>query len=80
MEAVQMIWARVKLYAAATAIGFAAMWQVVVTIRKNERQDIEREQANRRVDALKAAGRIRDDVETDAYIVDRAHEWLHKGD
>lgn len=75
-----MIWGRIKLYLAAVAIGFAAMWRVVVMIRKSERNDIERERASRRVDAMKEAGRIRDDVESDPYIVDRAHEWLRRKD
>jgi uncharacterized membrane protein (UPF0182 family) len=72
--------ARLKLYLAAVAVGFAAMWQVVRVIRKSERNDIERERASRRVDAMREAGRIRDDVESDPYIVDRAHEWLRRKD
>ena len=72
--------ARLKLYLAAIAVGAAAAWQVIWMIRRNERKDIERERANARVDAMKKAGRIRDDVETDAYLVDRAHEWLRRKD
>lgn len=74
------MWGRIKLRLAALAIGVATMWQVIRMIRRSERKDIERERASRRVDAMKEAGRIRDDVETDPYIVDRAHEWLRKGD
>ena len=75
-----MILARIRLYLAAVAIGFAAMWRVAVLIRKSERNDIERERASRRVDAMKEAGRIRDDVESDPYIIDRASEWLRRKD
>lgn len=74
------MWGRLKLYAAAAAIGVAAMWRAVAMIRKSERKDIERERASRRIDAMKEAGRIRDDVESDPYLVDRAHEWLRKKD
>ena len=74
------MWVRLKLRLAALAIGVAAMWQVIRMIRRSERKDIERERASRRVDAMKEAGRIRDDVESDPYLVDRAHEWLRKGD
>lgn len=75
-----MIWGRIKFYLMAAAIGLAAVWRVVVMIRQGERSDIERERASRRVDAMKEAGRIRDDVESDPYLVDRAHEWLRRGD
>jgi hypothetical protein len=71
---------RLRLYLAAVGVGFAVIWQIIRTIRKSERNDIERERASRRVDAMKAAGRIRDDVESDPYLVDRAHEWLRKKD
>jgi len=79
VEALKMI-ARLKLYFAAIAVGFAAAWQVIRMIRRNERKDIERERANARVDAMKQAGRIRDDVETDPYLVDRATDWIRKKD
>jgi hypothetical protein len=72
--------ARFKLYLAAVGVGIAVVWRIVRTIRKSERNDIERERASRRVDAMKAAGRIRDDVESDPYLVDRAHQWLRKKD
>ena len=72
--------ARLKLYLAALAVGVAATWHVVRIIRQRERKDIELERASRRVDAMKEAGRIRDDVESDPYLVDRAHEWLRKKD
>jgi len=75
-----MIWGKVRLYLAAVGLGLAVIWQVVRGIRASERKDIEQERANARVDAMKQAGRIRDDVESDPYLVDRAHEWLRKKD
>ena len=69
---------RIKLYLAALAVGAAAAWNIILLIRRSERKDIELERANARVDAMKEAGRIRDDVESDPYLVDRAHEWLRK--
>ena len=74
------MWVRIKIYLAAVALGFGVMWQVIKSIRASERKNIERERANARVDAMKKAGRIQDDVESDPYLVDRAHEWLRKGD
>lgn len=73
------MWGRVRLYAAAVALGFAVVWQIIKQIRKGERNDIERERASRRIDAMKEAGRIRDDVESDPYLIDRASSWLRKG-
>ena len=74
------MWVRIKVYLAAVALGLAVMWQIIRSIRASERKNIERERANARVDAMKKAGRIQDDVESDPYLVDRAHEWLRKGD
>lgn len=74
------MWPRVRLYAAAVAVGFAAAWQLVKMIRKGERNDIERERASRRIDAMKEAGRIRDDVEGDPYLIDRASDWVRRKD
>jgi hypothetical protein len=74
------MWLRIRLYLAALAVGAALAWQIIRSIRASERKDIERERANARVDAMKAAGRIRDDVESDPYLVDRASEWLRKKD
>ena len=72
--------AKVKLYLAAVGVGLMVVWQIIRSIRASERKDIERERANARVDAMKQAGRIRDDVESDPYLVDRAHEWVRRKD
>ena len=72
--------AKVKLYLAAVGVGLMVVWQIIRSIRASERKDIERERANARVDAMKAAGRIRDDVESDPYLVDRASDWIRKKD
>jgi hypothetical protein len=71
---------KIKIYLAAAGVGMMAVWRIVKAIRKSEREDIERERASRRIDAMKQSGRIRDDVESDPYLVDRAHEWLRKKD
>lgn len=71
--------ARLRLYLAALAVGAAATWQIIRMIRAGERRDIERERANARIDAMKKAGRIQDDVERDPYLVDRASQWIRKG-
>ena len=72
--------AKAKLYLAAVGVGLMVVWQIIRSIRASERKDIERERANARVDAMKAAGRIRDDVESDPYLVDRASDWIRKKD
>jgi uncharacterized membrane protein (UPF0182 family) len=74
------MWDRVRLYAAAVAVGFAAAWQVVKMIRRSERNEIERVRASRRIDAMKEANRIRDDVESDPYLIDRASQWIRRKD
>lgn len=74
------MWVRIRLYLAALAVGAAAAWQIIRMIRAGERKDIERERANARIEAMKKAGRIQDDVERDPYLVDRASQWLRKTD
>jgi hypothetical protein len=74
------MWMRFRLYLAALAVGAAAAWQIIRMIRAGERKDIERERANARIDAMKKAGRIQDDVESDPYLIDRASQWLRKPD
>lgn len=74
------MWTRIRLYLAAVGVGLMVVWQVIRSIRASERKGIELERANERVDAMKKAGRIRDDVESDPYLVDRANEWLRKKD
>jgi hypothetical protein len=71
---------RIKLYIAALAVGFAAAWQVILLIRRDERKNVELERANGRLDAIEEADRIRDDVEIDPHIVDRSRKWLRKKD
>lgn len=71
---------RLKLYLAAVGVGLMVVWQIIRSIRASERKDIEQERANARVDAMKASGRIRDDVESDPYLVDRASDWIRKKD
>jgi hypothetical protein len=74
------MWAKVKLYFAALGVGLAVVWQIVRVIRKSERNDIERERANARIDAMKVAQEVRDEVEIldDAGLADRASKWLRK--
>ena len=70
------MWARLKLYFAAVVIGVAAAWQIVVMIRRSERHSIEHERVGRRIEAMKEAGRIRDDVESDPHLATRARDWV----
>jgi hypothetical protein len=71
---------RLRFYIGAVCAGAFIAIQLARTVYRGQKQDVERERASRRVDAMKATGRIRDDVESDPYLVDRAHEWLRKSD
>lgn len=71
-----MMLTRFKVYAVAVGAFVLAVLRAVHLIKQGERVKIERERASRRVDAMKEVGRIRDDVESDPYLADRAHEWL----
>ena len=80
MGAVAVIWGRLKRYLVAIGVGIAVAMQVVRSIRKSERGNIERERATSRLDGMKKAKRIQDDVESDPYLADRAREWVRRKD
>jgi len=76
---VGMILNQIKLY----LVGVAAFLLTVfgVYLKRSGRKEAENEQMRRRIDAMKTAKDVRDDVESDDFFVDRARRnWVRSDD
>lgn len=74
-----MILGQIKLY----LLGAAAFVGTVlgVYLKRSGRKEAENEHVRRRIDAMKTAKDVRDDVESDPYFVDRARRnWVRSDD
>ena len=74
-----MILNQIKLY----LVGAAAFLLTVfgVYLKRSGRKEAENEQMRRRIDAMKTAKDVRDDVESDDFFVDRARRnWVRSDD
>ena len=71
---------RIKLYAAAA--GAFALALIGVYLRgKSDGTSAEKDrQVRRRIEAMKTAKDVRDEVESDPYLADRASRWVRSGD
>lgn len=75
-----MIFGRLKLYAIAVVAFFAAVLGVYFKGKGAGRQEVENEHTRRRVDAMKKAKDVRDEIMDDPYLVDRAGQWVRSDD
>lgn len=75
-----MIFGRLKLYAIAVAAFFFAVLGVYFKGKSAGRQEVENEHTRRRVDAMKKAKDVRDEIMDDPYLVDRAGQWVRSDD
>ena len=74
---------RTKLGRALAGVGaiLAALGLAYLKGRSQARTDAENEQVRRRIDAMKTAKDVRDDVESDDFFVDRARRnWVRSDD
>ena len=71
---------RIKLYAAA-GLAFVLGLVGIYWRGKSDGAEAERDkQTRRRVDAMKRAKDVRDDVESDPYFINRASKWVRTND
>jgi len=76
-----MILGRIKLYLLGAATFVGTVLGIYLKGRSAGRQDVENEHVRRRIDAMKTAKDVRDDVESDPYFVDRARrKWVRSDD
>lgn len=69
-----MMLARIKIY----LLGVAAFVATVFGIYLKGKRDAETRYDRRRVEAMKTAKDVRDEIQDDPYFVDRAQRWVHK--
>lgn len=71
---------RLKLWLAGAAAFVVTVFGIYLKGRSAGRQDVENEHVRRRVDAMKTAKDIRDEVDSDSDLVRRSSEWLRTND
>ena len=71
-----MILGRLKMYAIGVAVFIAAIFGIYFKGKSAGKQQVENEHMRRRVDAMKTAKDVRDEVDSDPYLIDRANKWV----
>jgi len=71
---------RIKLWLAGAATAVAGLVALYFRAKADGRQEEENEHVRRRVEAMKTAKDVRDDVESDPYFIDRAGKWVRSDD
>ena len=73
---------RTKLGRTLAGVGavLAALGLAYLKGRSQARTDAENEQVRRRIDAMKTAKDVRDDVEGDSDLANRARDWVRSDD
>jgi len=76
-----MILNRIKLWLAGAATAIAALAALYFRGKAEGRQEAETKHVRRRVEAMKTAKDVRDEVESDPYFIDRAAgRWVRSDD
>jgi len=71
---------KLKLYAIGIIVFVAALFGIYFKGKGAGQQEAENKYIRRRVDALKKAKDVRDEVMDDPHFVDRARNWVRKDD
>lgn len=71
---------KAKLYLAAGAAFVLGLLGIYWRGRSEGAEAERNERMSRRVDAMRKAKDVRDEVQNDPYFVDRAHRWVRKDD
>ena len=71
---------KAKLYLAAGAAFVLGLLGIYWRGRSAGAEAERNERMSRRVDAMRKAKDVRDEVQDDPYFVDRAHQWVRKDD
>lgn len=73
-----MMLARIKIYLLGVAAFVATVFGIYLKGKRAGREEIDVEHARRRVEAMKRAKDVRDEIQDDTYFVDRAQQWVRK--
>lgn len=74
------MWMRIKLWLAGAATAAAALAALYLRGKAAGKEEAETKYVRRRVEAMKTAKDVRDDVESDPYFIDRAGKWVRSDD
>lgn len=74
------MWVRIKLWLAGAATAVAALAALYLRGKAAGKEEAETKYVRRRVEAMKTAKDVRDDVESDPYLIDRAGQWMRNDD
>ena len=71
---------QIKMYLLGVVAFVATVFGIYFKGKSAGKQAAENERKSRRIDAMKTAKDVRDDVESDPDLVRRASEWVHTND
>ena len=74
------IFSRLKMYLLSATAAVAALIGIYLKGKHAGKKQVENEHNRRRIDAMKTAKDVRDEVESDPDLVRRASEWVHTND
>ena len=74
------MWLKVKLWLAGVATAVAGLAALYLRGKSEGKQDAKNAHVRRRVEAMKTAKDVRDEVEHDPYFIDRAGQWVRSDD
>ena len=74
------IFSRLKMYLLSATAAVAALIGIYLKGKHAGQKQVENEHNRRRIDAMKTAKDVRDDVESDPYFIDRVSKWVRTND
>lgn len=74
------VFGKLKMYLIGAAMFVAAFVAAYLKGKSAGKQDIVNEHNRRRIDAMKQAKDVRDEIMDDPYLVDRAQRWMRSDD
>ena len=77
---VALMWGRIKLWLAGVATAVAGLVALYLRGKAAGQKEAENKHVRRRVEAMKTAKDVRDEILDDPYFVDRAKQWTRKDD
>ena len=78
--ALMFIFSRIKMYLLGAAAFVAAVVGIYLKGKSAGKEQVENEHNRRRIDAMKQAKDVRDEIMDDPYLVDRANQWVRSDD
>jgi len=77
---VGLMFNQIKMYMLGVVAFVATIFGIYFKGKSAGKQAAANERKSRRIDAMKTAKDVRDDVESDPYFIDRAGQWVRSDD